>query len=302
MTHFLSKIQKYTRKYYNLLSLLGGTIYNIYGLIIAHGEYLHGSDLCVIPENISIMVFTSRTEIQPMNFSKTSVGRFLCDAEDRKIFMHDKSQLKYKHIYEPLSVIEDLTLDFRIVFDKKQEYFHSGVITDKNIDKWETKPIRDGWENDALSGHDTNIINVDVLKEQIKTKAQYLLSDILTRIHNTYKDKKCIFILYACRGKDGYNSLTELPVPDTIVKKVVKKSLERQESTEFYRTSSDILSSFDVMTKLVFIEQNIQKSNSDGKFDNLNRIQQIRNKIEMTYKISMDDFVFIKRQLVIYKI
>lgn len=303
MSYYVSKMQKYTLKYYNLINLVGGELYNIYGLIIAHGEYLHRSDLCIIPENISIMVFTKRTEIQPMNFSKTSIGHFLCNEEDRRVFMHDKNKLNYKHIYEPLSIIEDLTLDFRIVFDKKQQYFYSGIITDKNINKWEAKQIHDGWENDALSGHDTNIINFDVLKNQIKTKAQYLLSDVLTRIHNIYEDKKCIFILYACRGKDGYDSLTELPVPDTVIKKVVKKSTERQDSTDFFRTSSDVLSSFNIMTKLVSIEKNIQNDNNDNnnKIDKLNRIVQIRYKIEKEYKISMEDFAFIKKQLLIYK-
>lgn len=294
----LYKLQKYKTKYNNLFNMIGGTYnYDIHGLIIAHGEYLHGSDLCVIPENISIITFAKREGIQTMNFS-SGIGKFLCKNEDRPEIMENKKS-HGGQIYKPLSVIEDLTLDFRIIFDNKKkikEYFYSGIITDKNIKNWQPEKIKDGWEIDAISANDSSIIDNDILLDQIKNnKATYLLSDILKKIHNAYNNKTCIFILYACRGKDGYASLTELPEPDTMLKKK-KETFERQDSLKFYRIPSDIISEFNIMDKLDYIQQH-----GDGDKELIPKIIEIRNKIETTYKISMKDFTYIKELYDKYK-
>jgi hypothetical protein len=304
------------------------------GMIFSHGIYIRGGGLCVIPQNITIVTLGAREK--PLLTKGKFQGRgddkyqFLNDHDSRLISMTNKETMNFHNIYNPGSVIENLSLDFRVTFDNNR-YSLAGIITRgrisfENLYKNLPSDKKDNtWIDDSLSAHDTNIIEKELLKEQIiENRATYMLSDILKIISDKYNKENCVFLLHTCRSNSTDHISNLLQNLTELIRNIVgdtRESLEDIEdiedaegdmgkpfrTTDFNRINSDILIKYDLFQKIEIIkstyEQFARKFPIPARVETNEEYMRVKTPIHIyeyitgieqiilsSYRISMEDF------------
>lgn len=320
---YKNKYSKYNKKCNLLMKGMGKV--DIAGMIFAHGGYFHGQGLCVVPKNMKIITMIPRTKSLATagTFQDSDIGsmyEFLKTHEDRKISIQDQASIEYHNIYGAGSIIENLLLDFRVVFPTGS-YSLSGIVSKGTImfqDLYQQLPLNKddiSWIKQSTEPHhDTSIIDTKTLQEQIKlNNAKYPLSDILNRIASVYHDKECVFLLHACRSYDRTNLFQSLEPLALDQPALAGKSSssdgmgDRFQTKDFLRVPSESFVNYNIFQKLDFIDTEVTKLRDQIPFPNrvktnpqsepvlkkFEKIMVIKFIVNDEYRITMENYKFI---------
>jgi hypothetical protein len=231
----------------------------MYGCISGHGRYNSGNGFCVIPENMTIYTLIKKNTSLMMNTygvpnqsedmlidysmidqTKTKFSTLKTHA-DRAKNLEKYGNNNYT-IYQPGSVIENLTINFNLVFLPHPEYTCSGIITtgsfndDYFLKNKSEDDFNEEYINDMIGEHhDTDIIDTDKLREKVKNNcARYNLSYILKLINKKFNSHKCEILLIACRT--GPN---ETEISGQFFEPICDREQEQRTTTVEYMSRED---------------------------------------------------------------
>jgi hypothetical protein len=266
------------------------------GIISGHGVQESQNSLCLVPDNIILRPLSGMGKTLRLFTLEEDELESLKVSTDRKLISTYPDGYEGAY-YFPGSLIPNILINFRHVFEGTRRYTYTGVITrtiiesDPMLNSFNSKS-EDEIKRDSLKYHDNKLLPGDIWNTEI------LLSDLLltlSRNINIYSDSipkiPKIYLLSFCRsGNDIYAA----EIMKKCLREQLRTSQEDEPSTPIARNISMSKVDLFINFKKLYIEINekIMSKNLDfiNKFiprDILSNVQKIYKAQDYIHKILM---------------